>query len=396
MGESSYNTNNITGLLISETTPNGIEKKYTYNNKKQLTSITKKDLVLEYNYNDKNLLTNIIQGTKDYKLIYDDFLKVKETKLNNKTLTINEYADNNGNLIKTTYGNGQFIKLGYDDFDRLNKLIKMDDTYNYYYDTTSNIAKVMSNKENKKLYYDISNRLCTYKNNNFVVKYTYDSENNIINEIHRLNNKIHIKTNVLDINERLVSTSLDDITVTYGYDGLNRNINKNINNIIENQYKFLSNGKRTTELITEHKINNDIYKYVYDKSFNIIDIYFNNTLVKHELITEFNYDMNVSINYNYDLFGNILTKTTKNITSNDIIKESLYEYSNIDMKDQLTKFDNKNITYDDIGNFVNYGNKNFTWINGTELSLYSDANNNKMLYINIIIKELDFLRKVQR
>lgn len=34
------------------------------------------------------------------------------------------------------------------------------------------------------------------------------------------------------------------------------------------------------------------------------------------------------------------------------------------MKDQLTKFDNKNITYDDIGNFVNYGNKDFTWING--------------------------------
>lgn len=55
------------------------------------------------------------------------------------------------------------------------------------------------------------------------------------------------------------------------------------------------------------------------------------------------------------------------------------------MKDQLTKFDNKNITYDDIGNFVNYGNKDFTWINGTELSLYSDANNNK----NVIYKYND-------
>ena len=44
-------------------------------------------------------------------------------------------------------------------------------------------------------------------------------------------------------------------------------------------------------------------------------------------------------------------------------------------KDQLTKFNNEEITYDGIGNPLTIGNKTLTWINGRQLNSYNDTSN---------------------
>ena len=50
-----------------------------------------------------------------YKFDYDNFLNTKNIKINNQTLVTNEYENNNGNLYKTTYGNGSTILYTYDE-----------------------------------------------------------------------------------------------------------------------------------------------------------------------------------------------------------------------------------------------------------------------------------------
>lgn len=392
LNKTSFVTDNITGLLVKSTNPKGIETTYTYNDKYQQTSITQKDLVVNYEYNNSNLLTNVKRGTNNYQIIYDDFLNIKETKLNDISLSKNEYDYTNGNLLKTNYGNGQSISLDYDSFYRLNKILKMDDIYKYFYDSNGNISKVISQKENRKLCFDKSNRLYKFKNNNFIVNYTYDSENNITHKTFRLNDKVHTQVNTFDIEEKVVSAFLDDVQITYTYDELDRNISKNINSLIDYQYKFISKGKRTTDLVKEYIINNNIYKYIYDELYNITDIYLNNILIKHyeyddynQLINEINYDLNYKTSYVYDISGNILKKTIKNSITDDIIKEYLYSYSNVNFEDQLTSFDGSYITYDNIGNITTYGDKILNWINGTELYSYNDTINEK----NILYKYND-------
>ena len=58
------------------------------------------------------------------------------------------------------------------------------------------------------------------------------------------------------------------------------------------------------------------------------------------------------------------------------ISQNIYEYNNDSFKDLLTKFNNEEILYDDIGNPTNIGSKNLTWINGRQLQSYSDSINN--------------------
>lgn len=308
LNKTSFVTDDISGLLVKSINSKGVETSYTYNNKYQQTSFKKNNLIVNYEYNDCNLLSNVKRGSNNYQIVYDDFLNIKETRLNGILLSNNEYDNTTGNLLKTNYGNSQSVSFNYDNFYRLNKIIKMDDVYKYFYDSNGNISKVISQKENKKLYFDKSNRLYKFKNNNFIVNYTYDSENNITNKTFRLNDKVHTQLNTFDLDEKVVTAFLDDVQITYAYDELDRNISKNINSLIDYQYKFLSKGKRTTDLVKEYIINNNIYKYIYDELYNITDIYLNNILIKHyeyddynQLINEINYDLNYKSSYIYDI-----------------------------------------------------------------------------------------------
>ena len=80
------------------------------------------------------------------------------------------------------------------------------------------------------------------------------------------------------------------------------------------------------------------------------------------------------IEYSYDNFGNLLTKSKKNLETNAIIKTDTYQYSNSNWIDQLTNFNGSSITYDEIGNPLTIGNSiTMSWINGRSLSSYSDS-----------------------
>lgn len=380
--KTSYITDNITGQLISTTNSNNIETTYKYNNKRQVTEVKSGDKKITYQYNSRGLLEKIIQKNRVYNFFYDNFLNVNKVMIGDMITLINKtYLENNGNILRNTYGNGHELSYEYDFFDRIKSIHKMDGTYQYKYDNNGNIAKVLSNNYTEKYKYDIASRIYQYKFNNFGINYVYNSNNNVIKKHYSLDDITHTLENTLNDSEEVINVKLDNKEANYTYDELGRLVSRDIEGY-HTEYCYLSNGKRTTNLINKIVNNMDKYEYKYDKLNNITDIYYNNELIKHyeyniynELIKESNCDNNEII-YTYDELGNLIT-----VSENSIVKT--YEYENTNWSDQLTKYNDENIVYDDIGNPTKIGNsKTLKWINGGNLKEYKDISKNLEISYN--------------
>ena len=379
-----YDIDSVTGLTKSIINAKNIQTSYSYNDKKQLTSISCNNKTVNYNYNTQNMLSMITQGNKNYLFSYDEFLNIKSIQLGNDIVFVtNNYENNNGNLISSVYGNNHLISYDYDGFDRISKVIKMDDTYNYKYGNDGNLIKVISNNDTVKYTYDMAKRLNEYRFNDFKANYKYDVNDNIINIKYNHNNINYNINNTFNDDDSIIKTTFDDNEINYNYDTLGRLINSNINNQFNVNYKYITNGKRTSLAIKSVENNNDLYVYKYDKLNNITHIYHNNVLENryyydeyNQLTKEKNYLVNEIIKYEYDNSGNILSKKIYDLNNNNFISENKYEYNNANWEDQLTKFNNEIITYDAIGNPITVGNDiTLNWINGRQLSTYTDATN---------------------
>lgn len=379
-----YETNPTTGLITKMKDANGNEVNYTYDNQKRVSSITQGDKTLNYTYNTNNQLSSISQGNKTYNFIYDDFLNTKSININNQiTLITNDYEENNGNIKKTTYGNGDVISFDYDEFNRKKKLQLENDTYYYKYDNVGNLSKILSDNHIEKYRYDLSGRIQETRYDQFCAQFQYDSNDNVINKKYLLDGTSNSIQNTFDADDNLTKTQLDnDTEIDYMYDGLGRRNMTKLNNHYDIQYEYVKNGNRTSTLIKSIQYGSNQYSYQYDAINNIKKVFYNGNLLKeyfydnlNELISEDDYEQGKKISYNYDNFGNLLTKTIVNKETNDIISTDSYEYENPKWQDQLTKFNNQEIIYDEIGNPIKIGTDiNLSWQNGCSLSSYSDKN----------------------
>lgn len=379
--KTTYHTDTVTGLLTSIIDSNNVATNYTYNNKKQLSSINTVDKTINYSYNEQNKLSKIQYGNLEYNLEYDDFLNLKSLKVNNSiTLLENQYSNSTRNLSSVKFGNNQSKFYEYDEFNRLSKITDNQNTYQYKYDNNNRLAKIISNDSVIKAQYDISNRITKYKNGEFEIDYSYDNNNAVTNRKYKLIDTINSINNENNEDGMLLKSSFGDIETIYNYDSLNRLLLQNINNIYTRSYEYVSYGNRLTTLVRKYVNNNDdIYNYEYDKLNNIKCIYHNNNLINqffydqyNQLIKEENNLTNRIIEYEYDLYGNIKKKTIKD-QDNNIISTDIYSYNNA-WRDLLTSYNNKNISYDNAGNTIKIGNSiDLTWTNGRELHSYIDS-----------------------
>ena len=397
LNRTEYDTDEVTGLTKSMTNAKKQTTRYTYNEKKQITSVTQGKKTVNYTYNDKNLLEKIVQGNKEYKFTYDEFLNTKKVSIGDHiVLVYNNYEPNNGNLQSTVYGNQDEVFFAYDEFDRLSYLERMDQFHNFKYDSNGNLAKIISEDKRirrdtdpvlpitTKYTYDEADRVKEYTKADFQINYQYDKDNNVTNKKYQFNDQIHLVENKFNRSSELTQTKLDDQKVNYEYDNLGRLKKKEINDTYQTEYEYVKKGKRTSNLVKSIRNGENEYRYQYDKLNNITHIFYHNKLLNfyeyddyNELIKEENYDTNEKIEYIYDNSGNLLEKTTKNLETNDIIATDTYQYTNPDWEDQLTKFNDQEITYDAIGNPLSIGNSiTMDWINGRSLKNYMDTNKN--------------------
>ncbi len=383
LNKTNYDIDSNTGLTKSITNSKGYKTEYTYNDKKQLSKIKKKDQKVEYTYNDQNKISKISNGNIEYKFLYDEFNNVKSIKLSSNILLVdNVYGDNNGNLLSSNYGNNQSVFYEYDEFNRPKKINKMDNVYNLKYDNNGNLVKIIDSERLTKYKYDVAKRLCEYSDGDLNVRYFYDINDNIVKKVYKLNQTKKIVENIYNDEDAIVKAKCDDIDVNFIYDELSRLTNRNINNRFNTNYSYLSKGNRTSLVVESIDNEGDKFEYSYDNLYNITKIYHNGILENeyfydeyNQLVKEHNYILGNTIRYKYDNFGNILFKKIYKLKTYEQLEQNIYEYNNDDFRDLLTKFNNEDISYDGIGNPIMIGNRRLTWINGRQLSNYTDETN---------------------
>ena len=92
-----------------------------------------------------------------------------------------------------------------------------------------------------------------------------------------------------------------------------------------------------------------------------------------QLIQDDNLVTNITTKYEYDNYGNILSKKQYTYNTENLIKEDTYTYGDSNWQDLLTKFNDKEITYDEIGNPITIGSKTLSWMDGRSLREYKDG-----------------------
>lgn len=389
-----YDIDPVKGLTNSTTDAKGSITNYTYNAKDQMTSVTNNEKTVTYEYNDQDQLSKITSGTKNYTFTYDDFLNSETVKINDNTLITNTYEEKNGNLLSSTYGNGHNISYTYDDFDRLKTTTNSEKTYTNYYNAIGQLSVIEADKETHQYYYDFANRLSDYVLDNLSVKFkenlAYDENGNIKNRRRQLISTMGIIENTIDHSSEIsyeyneddsvVKVTFDEGTLNYTYDYLGRLKNKNISSIYNIEYKYFDRGDKTSLIVKSLKVGEDKYDYKYDDLYNITDIYLNGELTNHyeydelnELLRDDNYIQNITYKYTYDSEGNIISKKEYMMETNNLIKQDTFEYGNPLWEDQLTKYNDEEITYDEIGNPIAIGDKTLVWTNGRQLKTFNHS-----------------------
>lgn len=410
-----------TGLVTRSQDSKGTVTKYAYNtnnDRQTMTYIEGKESV-GYNYAQGNL-ASIVRGgylpapnnsqhiSQTYSFTYDSFGNKTSVKVGNRTLATYEYAPNNGNLIKTTYGNGNYVELVYDIFDRVveekyNGITK----YKYVYNGEGDLAKkievdAQGNAVNITGYeYDGLDRLIhSWEERVEGDKITevqrsehiYDGENRIKKQSWSVGGNTQRSESYTYSTVDGTLTSMDTAngeTITFGYDKLKRL--ETISGVTGQTYSYrdIDNTKTTTQIsdITYTGVADDLkLSYIYDAGGNIDTIKQNN-----QIIAEYAYDAqnqlveerlpNVRYEYDYDTCHNIRqVKKYENGSTTPIVTE--YGYGDADWIDLLTSYNGQAITYDNIGNPLTYNNGTawtFTWQGAHDLAT-ATANGKSIAY----------------
>ena len=211
-------------------------------------------------------------------------------------------------------------------------------TYGFRFDACNNLTKLR----------------CSVLGNTWETTYTYDNDN-------------RPSTATLDSGKVITNT----------YDKLGRLQKKTIglNTPYETTITYVDVGtNKTSGLIASYRNgNDDPYLYTYDDNGNITSVTHGsivNTYVydtANRLIRENNAELNQTITYAYDDWGNNTNESHYAYTTSDNLGTPIvsgnHQYTNSEWGDQQTGFNGEVITYDAMGNPLSYRNGfyNFTW-----------------------------------
>lgn len=390
----------------------GNTTEYEYdNNTDQMLQIIKtingeKQVLVEYAY-DKDRLKSTKHNGFLYEQIYDAFGNETIIRVAGCDQQRISYHAHNGLVDMITYADGTKMQNVYDQDEQIveQNIILQDGTtqklYSAEYDNYGNMEEYQDhcNSISYHYQYDLIGRLLGIETSNgFVNRVSYDNKNRLSSLIYKVKgvgNKIEIVYGDVDMQELpglsyCVSIN-NERKLEYAYDGLAR-INRVKTNLsdaksIEREYEFEA-GKglgHTTCLPACVRDNGHAIWYTYDANGNIKKIseevdniqqlmaaYYYDEL--NQLIRENNKWEDKTILYAYDMYGNILERTAYAYTENPIASDSgviqrdVYTYREDGWKDQLLAYNNETISYNSMGNPLNYRGMSMEWENGKQLA----------------------------
>ncbi|MBQ6906825.1 MAG: hypothetical protein IJQ28_00470, partial [Clostridia bacterium] len=368
-----------------------------------------------------------------YSFAYDNWGNLSQTSVGNYTLSQNSYNGPNGELSYTGYGNGDSFFYEYDSYGRLIKVYasafasteESNIILEYKYDAKNRIYKQIDylRDNTTTYYYDLNGNLEETRNTSGVSSTTTTGEDSEL-ETQTLNGFQFSSRETLFTSDGGVSqTEINNILKrNYSYDTLGRNDATTVQmfaNVSSQQplstakikYKYLNysdtdipadtdTDRRTTNLTksisyaktvtandTETDSNIASYSYKYDDNGNITSLYINGSLKETYTYDALNQLTRVTGHgtlgipntyYTYDVGGNI-TRARKTITNSRTQQTTTeydiaYTYGDSDWHDLLTKYGSDNITYDNVGNPLNYRDgMTMTWERGRLLHTLTNS-----------------------
>lgn len=306
-----------------------------------------------------------------------------------------------GNLVEIRFGDDS-IFLNIDSDGVLNYFTHAGYTVKYRYEnsilstieTENNIIELYKN--------DLENSITV---NNFLVSHKSVARVSRSNEInYYIYNSMETMFNGLDQDYLFSSFSynieneLYHINFSNGLDFfIEQDLNGFYNTLLVVKDYYFDNGYKTLETasevtlfngnginsITEFSFNNqaeDEFIYIMNEMGFIGRVYRNGILLYEyfydhftgQLISEYNHYHNFRAYFQYDDFGNILSRVIYNTLDNSV-QEYFFGYGNTVWRDQLTDFNGSPVIYDEFGNIINVLNMSMEWDdNGRLISLQTD------------------------
>lgn len=382
---------------------------YKYAANGTLTSETNRlGKTTKYFYND--IGCKIREEFDIYKFYYLNHGELYQVKVANTTTVSYSYStDGKHLLLSETYANDEMIRYTYNDNDDVtaqyhNSNAKPYVTYTYNAD--NELTEKVNTDTGLKYVYSGENKVDVYKTSDNTLVQSYFQEE-FKDENANSNTEFDIDE---DGNSYIISEGnpADGTKITETHFGIsyssfesNRSLKYTIGaNTVEYNYtnKFKPDGSTEDRIYTDSvSYNNAVAisaKYTYDDKDNILSKSYgeNNTIAntyddKNRITStsylgktyNYTYDNNSQLtavsgnnytaNYAYDNRGNITSKTVNNETTN-------FTYANFGWKDLLVAINDVELTYDEIGNVLSYGDREFAWNSGRNLESIVDGNNN--------------------
>ena len=412
-----YNYNTTKGLLNSVTDPLGNVTSYTYNanNDEPLSTSgtidANHDATVTYGYDSAGRVTSISPAGTTYGFTYDQFGRTVGTSVAGQTLSTVAY-NSNGTIATSTYGNGTVHAYSYDSMDRVTSESYDGNTaFRYHYNSQGQLGALEDVAEDEVWVYgyDLAGRLTEEDGSNRVsIRYAYNDQNNtsaykVYKRGVKLSSADYTYSDVGLLTG--VSTSNGSPNFSYSYDGLNRIMTEghalSSGNVATN-YTYHSSTQGQSGRIAS--LNYQLtptggsasalrpgISYQYNANGQITAITENNKTHSYEydglgrLVRENDEDRSVTICYNYDSNGNILSKVEYPYTTGALTSATRtvpYTYA-VSWGDQLLTYNNgSTILYDQIGNPLSYNGYTFTWQKGRQLASANDGTNSYQFIYN--------------
>ena len=384
---------------------------YTYDGKTEhLTSVSKivkakgqdQEVKVEYGYSNDHL-TRITHNGFNYGFGYNEFGKTRLVAVAGSSIVSYEYEENNGELLKTKYANGDYLRCEYDTQGRLVKeyyysaASQKEQLLHYYvYDREGNLYRATDYASGKtyRMSYDFLDRLMRVRDEKGnAYQYTYDANNNMIRLRHEADGMNRTSAYTYDKDSREIKTTLGAITRNTAYDAWGRvktqDWKDGENQIFRVSYEYPDSGKNIISLPTAIVNGGSRTEYTYDNNGNITSIKEGGKTVTYtydgmnRLTRENNELLNKTITYYYDEGGNLREEREYDYTTESLSgspKKLTTAVMDEKWKDKLLKWGSTEMTYDACGNMLKKGNTSFTWTQGRKLSEISNGKSIRYYY----------------